>query len=169
MVPSWGLLADFLVVFRPPLWPNATNLTWQKSLFADGLRRSRSGYAQLLETRWGQLNSLNFRSACFAQYKAVYKACVACFLGCFIFSTFLKLNTFVLMCDGILDTDFRVKMFAIMTSFRGGTAVLKSAGDRNSKICHISAMEGDGETKLVSKCAEGSTSYTLLIDFMAVF
>ena len=63
-------------------------------------------------------------------------------LGCFIFSTFLKLNTFGLICDGILDTDSNGKFFAIMTSFRGGTAGSKSAGDRNLKICHNSATEG---------------------------
>ena len=59
--------------------------------------------------------------------------------------------------------------FAIMTSFRGGTAGSKSAGDRNLEICHNSATEGDRETKLVSKCPEGSVSYTLPRDFMAVF
>ena len=32
-------------------------------------------------------------------------------LGCFIFSTFLKLNTFGLICDGILDTDPSGKFF----------------------------------------------------------
>ena len=62
-----------------------------------------------------------------------------------------------------------VIFFVIMTSFRGGTAGSKSAGGRNLKICHNSATEGDRETKLVSKCAEGSISYALLKDFMAVF
>ena len=62
-----------------------------------------------------------------------------------------------------------VNFFAIMTSFRGGTAGSKSTGDRNLEICHNSATEGDRETKLVSKCAEGSISYTHLRDFMAVF
>ena len=62
-----------------------------------------------------------------------------------------------------------VNFFAIMTSFRGGTAGWKSAGDRNLEICHNSATEGDRETKLVSTCAEGSISYILLKDFMAVF
>ena len=62
-----------------------------------------------------------------------------------------------------------VKFFAIMTSYRGGTAGSKSAWDRNLEICHNSATEGDRETKLVSKCAEGSISYTLLRDFTAVF
>ena len=56
-----------------------------------------------------------------------------------------------------------------MPSFRGGTAGSKSAGDLNLEICHNSATEGDSETKLVSKCAEGSIFYTLLRDFMAVF
>ena len=32
-----------------------------------------------------------------------------------------------------------VKFFAVMTSFRGGTAGSKSAGDRNVEICHNSA------------------------------
>ena len=62
-----------------------------------------------------------------------------------------------------------VNFFAIMTSFRVGTAGSKSEGDRNLEICHNSATKGDRETKLVSKCAEGSISYTLLRDFMAVF
>ena len=36
-----------------------------------------------------------------------------------------------------------IKFFAIVTSFRGGTAGSKSAGDRNLEICHNSATEGD--------------------------
>ena len=48
MEVRWGLLADFFRVLGPPLRPNVTNLTRQKSLFADGLWRRRSGYAQLL-------------------------------------------------------------------------------------------------------------------------
>ena len=70
-------------------------------------------------------------------------------LGCFILSTFLKSNTIGLMCDGILDTDSSGNIFAIMASFRGGTADLKFAGDRKLEICHSSATEKDGETKLV--------------------
>ena len=90
-------------------------------------------------------------------------------LGCFFISTFLKLNTFGSICDGILTLIPTVNFFAIMTSFRGGTAVSKSAGDRNLEICHNSATEGNRETKLVSKYAEGSVSYTRVRDFMAVF
>ena len=72
------------------------------------------------------------------------------------------------MCDGILDTDSSGKMCAIMTRFRGGATGSKSAGDRKLGICHNSAT-GDREAKLVSKCAEGSVSFTFLRDFMAVF
>ena len=60
-----------------------------------------------------------------------------------------------------------------MTSFRGGTAGWKSAVDRNLEIClnwlNIGNGRGERETKLVSKYAEGSISYTFLRDFMAVF
>ena len=82
----------------------------------------------------------------------------------------MKLNTFGLFVIGFWTLIPAVKFFAIMTSFNGGTAGSKSAGDRNLEICHNSATEGgDRETKLESKCAEGSISYTLLRDFMAVF
>ena len=62
-----------------------------------------------------------------------------------------------------------INFFVIMTSFIGGTKGWKSAGDRKVDFCHNSATEGDRDTKLVSKCAEGSISSSLLTDFMAVF
>ena len=40
MVPTKSMLADFLFFFWPPSRPNASNLTWQKSLFANGFWRS---------------------------------------------------------------------------------------------------------------------------------
>ena len=61
------------------------------------------------------------------------------------------------------------KFCVVMTSCSGGTADSKSAGGLNLGISQNSATERDRETKLVSKCAEGSISYTLLRDFTAVF
>ena len=46
----------------------------------------------------------------------------------FHFFHIFDINTFGLICDGILDTDSSGTFFAIMMSFRGGTASSKSAG-----------------------------------------
>ena len=83
---------------------------------------------------------------------------VSCWM-CFIFSPFLNFKMHGVPIGGISGKKF-APQFSIMTSYWGGPWRLKFLGSEIAWYGHISRTAHRRSTKLVSKCAEESISYT---------
>ena len=85
---------------------------------------------------------------------------LACLLGCFVFSPFLKLKMLGVACNRVLGIDSKIEKKIEMTSFRGAGRALSFFREDFPN----SRTDEDSASILVLKCAELLISYTLLRD-----